>query len=116
MLPDGLDEATIKAAVAEAMGRRRSAVLVFVTVAAIAQIRVRHICKRPHGGSLKGRIPNRDIGRAAGEIQIHRDYFSRLPAHAGFTPTFDREFIRRYRIPRTVYERFRDGLLEMDDA
>jgi hypothetical protein len=54
MLPAGVDEATIKAAVAEAMGRRRSAVLVFVTVVAIAQIRTRHICKRPHGGSLKG--------------------------------------------------------------
>jgi hypothetical protein len=51
-------------------------VLVFVNVVAIAQIRARHICKRPHGGSLKGRMPNRDIGRAAGAIQIDRDTFA----------------------------------------
>jgi hypothetical protein len=88
--------------------------MVFVTVVAISQIRARHICKRPHGGSLKGRMPNRDIGRAAGAIKIDRDSFLRLPTHASFTPTFDHEFERRYRIPRTVYERVRDGLLEID--
>jgi hypothetical protein len=75
MRPDGLDEETIAAAVAGAMVRRRAAVLVLTTVVTILQIRAEIICKRPHGGSLKGKMPNRDIGRAAGAIQIDKDYF-----------------------------------------
>jgi hypothetical protein len=56
-------------------------------------------------------MPKRNIGRHAGAIQIDKVYFFRLPAHADLTPTFDREFERRYRIPPAVYERDRDGLL-----
>jgi hypothetical protein len=60
-------------------------------------------------------MSNRNIGRAAGAIQIDKDYFCRLPALADLTLKFDHEFERRYRIPRAMYDRVHDGLLEMDD-
>jgi hypothetical protein len=64
------------------------------------------------GGSRPGKAKNRDNGIAQGAELIDRDYFSRvclLPA-----PISEAEFERRFRMPRSVYEVLREGLLETD--
>jgi hypothetical protein len=67
-------------------------------------------------GSLPGKRANNNIGRGEGARKIDRDYFCRLPDHVTFTPFFDDDvFTRRYRVPRDVYERIRDGLLPWND-
>jgi Plant transposon protein len=68
------------------------------------------------GGSLPSKRANDNIGRGEGARKIDRDYFFRLPDHVTFTPIFDDDvFSRRYRVPRDVYERIRDGLLTWND-
>jgi hypothetical protein len=68
------------------------------------------------GGSLPGKRANNNIGRGEGARKIDRDYFCRLSDHVTFTPIFDEDVLsRRYRVPRDVYERIRDGLLTWND-
>jgi hypothetical protein len=63
------------------------------------------------GGSRPGKKSNRDIGRDDGAKRIDRDYFCRRSENSGLTPVFtEAEFERRYRIPRDVNERLREGL------
>jgi hypothetical protein len=64
------------------------------------------------GGSRPGKAKTRDNGIAQGAEQIDQDYFNRvcmLPA-----PILEAEFERRFRMPRSVYEVLREGLLETD--
>jgi hypothetical protein len=68
------------------------------------------------GGSRPGKKSNRDIGRDDGAKRIDRDYFCRRSENLGLTPVFtEAEFERRYRIPRDVYERLREGLMEWNE-
>jgi Plant transposon protein len=68
---------------------------------------------RMRGGSRLGKAKNRYNFMAQGAMQIDRDYFSRvylLPS-----PIEEAEFDRRFRMPRSVYELLREGLLETDE-
>jgi hypothetical protein len=54
--------------------RLHAAALAIVTVKEIVHLRPEQFRMRPQGGSLKRRMPHRDVRRAAGAIQIDRDY------------------------------------------
>jgi hypothetical protein len=65
------------------------------------------------GGSRPGKAKNRDNDIAQGAEQIDWDFFNTvclLPA-----PIAEAEFERRFRMPRSVYEVLREGLLETDE-
>lgn len=99
---DSDDEA---AAIAAAVG----AVVATVAVSS-------HKRPRARGGSRPGKRPNRSIDRLSGALRIDRDFFCRMPVHAGLDPVFTRlELERRHRAPRYVYEEVRRGLLASDD-
>jgi hypothetical protein len=89
---------------------------------AICLVMTRHVLlkrkrARESGGSRPGKRPNRDIGRAEGAARVDRDYFCRQPEHSNMRPVFEeREFERRYRVPRHVYEGVREKLLKWEDT
>jgi hypothetical protein len=64
------------------------------------------------GGSVPGRAPNRDRALLQGAIEIDKDYFNRL--NLVTVPRLEPEFERRYRMPRSMYEKVRVGVLEVD--
>jgi hypothetical protein len=64
------------------------------------------------GGSVPGRAPNRDRALLQGAIEIDKDYFNRL--NLVTVPRLEPEFERRYRMPRSLYEKVRAGVLEVD--
>jgi hypothetical protein len=87
---------------------RKCATLV---VASVAEASATPIV-RMRGVSRPGKAQNRDNGIAQGAVQIDRDYFNRaglIPA-----PIAEAEFERRFRMPRSVYELLREGVLATD--
>jgi hypothetical protein len=88
---------------------RKCATLVVASVAEAIDTPV----VRMRGGSRPGKAKNRDNGVAQRAIQIDRDYFNRvcvLPA-----PIAGADVERIFRMPRSVYELLREGLLETDE-
>jgi hypothetical protein len=64
------------------------------------------------GGSVPGRAPNRDRALLQGAIDLDKDYFNRL--NLVIVPRLEPDFERRYRMPRSLYEKVRAGVLEVD--
>jgi Plant transposon protein len=64
------------------------------------------------GGSVPGRPKCRDNGIEEGAEQIDRFYFNRTSLLSA--PIFEADFERRFRMPRSVYELLREGLVETD--
>jgi Plant transposon protein len=111
MQPTELSSSSSSSSEGEDERRQRTkecAALVITSVAAGSSGRV----VPTRGGSRPGKAGNRDTGIEQGAKQIDRDYFnrfSRLPA-----PIAEADFERRFRMPRSVYELLREGLLETD--
>lgn len=68
--------------------------------------------RRRWGGSRVGKRGNVDLQRLTASRSIDRDYFGR---RTGLAPLFsEKEFERRYRMPRVVYEQIRDAVCDVD--
>jgi hypothetical protein len=68
------------------------------------------------GGSRPGKQPNQQRFRAEGAIRIDRDYFCLLEENRNVAPIFDdKEFRRRYRVSREIYEKVRADILVWED-
>lgn len=64
------------------------------------------------GGSKPGKKANNNLHRVVCAERIDADYFCR---HSSEQPRFtEQEFERRYRMPRIIYERIREGIYNDD--
>jgi hypothetical protein len=57
------------------------------------------------GGYVPERAPNRDRALLQGSIGLYKDYFSRF--NLFIVPSLELDFERRYRMPRSLYEKVR---------
>jgi hypothetical protein len=64
------------------------------------------------GSSVLGRAPNRDRALLQGAIDLDKNYCNRL--NLVIMPRLEPDFERRYRMPRSLYEKMRAGVLEVD--
>jgi hypothetical protein len=86
----------------------KCAALVVASAAKASDIVYMPMC----GSSLPGKAKNRDKGILQGTEQIYPDCFNRSCLLSA--PISEAEYERRFRMPRSVYEALRDGVLEPD--
>lgn len=93
--------------------------LTVATLMINAAIRRRRRTNKPHGGSIPGKAPNRELGREAAASRLNEAYFldsSMVNAVTSMNgPTFtETEFERRFRMPREIYSRVKAAIVNTD--